>query len=214
MEKYRSISKKITMEIIYQVCAACSFFEIVFLWERQTYKSSSYSDWAFCHFWFRFQLWVSESEGGDGCRVCFSTFCLLQPEKYNINLKIRNLLLLFISWRNAVACIVFHDVIDILSIWTVLGVFVEEKHVCIAKMSACVQMMMNFTNQCNYFRHTVFRIHYIMAVLVFLKSLSLMFHSINFHFIEVKGEHIEAWAILYYITHLWVNSTFALCGHN
>lgn len=110
--------------------------------------------------------------------------------------------LLFISWWNAVACIVFYDVIDILSIWTVLGVFVEEKHVCIAKMSANVQMTTNFTDHCDYFRHTVFRIHYIMAVLVFLKSLSLMFHSINFHFIEVKGEHIEAWAILYYITHL------------
>lgn len=51
-------------------------------------------------------------------------------------------------------------------------------------------------------RHTVFKIHYIMAVLVFLKSLSLMFHAINFHFIEIKGEHVEAWAILYYIAHL------------
>jgi G protein-coupled receptor 107 len=29
-----------------------------------------------------------------------------------------------------------------------------------------------------------------------------MFHAINFHFIEIKGEHVEAWAILYYITHL------------
>lgn len=51
-------------------------------------------------------------------------------------------------------------------------------------------------------RHTVFKIHYIMAVLVFLKSLSLLFHAINFHFIQVKGEHVEAWAILFYITHL------------
>lgn len=53
-----------------------------------------------------------------------------------------------------------------------------------------------------FFRHIVFKIHYIMAVLVFLKSISLMFHSINFHFIDVKGEHVEAWAILFYITHL------------
>ncbi|KAG5676752.1 hypothetical protein PVAND_006561 [Polypedilum vanderplanki] len=51
-------------------------------------------------------------------------------------------------------------------------------------------------------KHPVFKIHYLMGVLVFLKSLNLMFHSINFHFIEIKGEHVETWAILYYITHL------------
>jgi hypothetical protein len=38
-------------------------------------------------------------------------------------------------------------------------------------------------------KHPVFKIHYLMGVLVFLKSLSLMFHSINFHFIEIKGEN-------------------------
>ncbi|GAB0092225.1 protein GPR107 [Sergentomyia squamirostris] len=51
-------------------------------------------------------------------------------------------------------------------------------------------------------KHPVFKIHYLMAVLVFLKSLSLFFHAINFHFIEIKGEHVAAWAILFYITHL------------
>jgi len=48
----------------------------------------------------------------------------------------------------------------------------------------------------------VFRIHWVMATLVYLKSLSLFFHGVNYHKIENFGHHIEAWAILYYITHL------------
>ncbi|KAK9500952.1 hypothetical protein O3M35_002109 [Rhynocoris fuscipes] len=51
-------------------------------------------------------------------------------------------------------------------------------------------------------KHAVYKIHYLMAALVYLKSLSLLFHAINFHFIETKGEHVAAWAILYYIAHL------------
>ncbi|GLG94300.1 hypothetical protein R5R35_002229 [Gryllus longicercus] len=51
-------------------------------------------------------------------------------------------------------------------------------------------------------RHPVYKIHYLMAVLVYLKSLSLLFHGINYHFIQTKGEHVAAWAILYYVAHL------------
>ena len=48
----------------------------------------------------------------------------------------------------------------------------------------------------------VFRIHWIMASLVFLKSLSLFFHGVNYNKIATHGIHVESWAILYYITHL------------
>jgi hypothetical protein len=48
----------------------------------------------------------------------------------------------------------------------------------------------------------VFRIHWIMAALVFLKSLSLFFHGVNYAKIAANGHHIETWAVLYYITHL------------
>ncbi|KAK3918604.1 Protein GPR107 [Frankliniella fusca] len=51
-------------------------------------------------------------------------------------------------------------------------------------------------------KHPVYKILYLMAVLVFLKSLSLLFHGINFHFIQTKGAHVAAWAILFYVTHL------------
>ncbi|KAI8431125.1 hypothetical protein MSG28_001175 [Choristoneura fumiferana] len=51
-------------------------------------------------------------------------------------------------------------------------------------------------------KHPVYRIHILMCVLVNLKSLSLAFHAINYYFIRTRGEHVTAWAILYYITHL------------
>ncbi|KAK4872430.1 hypothetical protein RN001_014459 [Aquatica leii] len=51
-------------------------------------------------------------------------------------------------------------------------------------------------------KHPVFKIHYLMAALVFLKALSLAFHGMNYHFIERLGVHLATWAVLYYIAHL------------
>uniref|UniRef100_A0A2P2HZ52 Protein GPR107-like n=1 Tax=Hirondellea gigas TaxID=1518452 RepID=A0A2P2HZ52_9CRUS len=51
-------------------------------------------------------------------------------------------------------------------------------------------------------KQPVFKIHYLMGVLVVMKSLSLLFHAINYHFIQIQGTHMEAWAVMYYIMHL------------
>ncbi|KAF7279732.1 protein GPR107 [Rhynchophorus ferrugineus] len=51
-------------------------------------------------------------------------------------------------------------------------------------------------------KHPVFKIHYMMAVLVFLKAVSLAFHGVNYHYIERLGFHLTTWAILFYIAHL------------
>ncbi|RZC33666.1 GPR107 [Asbolus verrucosus] len=51
-------------------------------------------------------------------------------------------------------------------------------------------------------RHPVFKIHYMMAVLVFLKAVSLAFHGVNYHYIERLGVHLATWAVLFYVAHL------------
>ncbi|XP_061576280.1 protein GPR108-like [Cololabis saira] len=65
-------------------------------------------------------------------------------------------------------------------------------------------------------RYSVFKIHWLMAALAFTKSTSLVFHSINYHFINTKGHPIEGWAVMYYITHLLKGAllfiTLALIG--
>ncbi|XP_060862331.1 protein GPR107 [Metopolophium dirhodum] len=50
--------------------------------------------------------------------------------------------------------------------------------------------------------YPVYKIHYLMALLVFLKAATLFFHGLNFHFIQVKGQHIATWAFVYYAIHL------------
>ncbi|XP_071802788.1 protein GPR107-like [Asterias amurensis] len=51
-------------------------------------------------------------------------------------------------------------------------------------------------------KEDVFKIHYLMFLLVVLKTLSLMFHAMDYHFIAVDGSPMEAFAILFYITYL------------
>uniref|UniRef100_A0A5S6QXR1 Lung seven transmembrane receptor n=1 Tax=Trichuris muris TaxID=70415 RepID=A0A5S6QXR1_TRIMR len=51
-------------------------------------------------------------------------------------------------------------------------------------------------------KENVYKIHILMAVLVLLKSMSVMLHGLNLHFIGVHGQQLEAWAVMYYILHL------------
>ncbi|KAK2816418.1 hypothetical protein Q7C36_022689 [Tachysurus vachellii] len=65
-------------------------------------------------------------------------------------------------------------------------------------------------------RADVFKIHWLMAALPFTKSLSLIFHAIDYYYISNQGFPIEGWAVVYYITHLLKGAllfiTIALIG--
>nr|XP_033816210.1 protein GPR107 isoform X2 [Geotrypetes seraphini] len=65
-------------------------------------------------------------------------------------------------------------------------------------------------------KHDVFKIHWLMAALPFTKSLSLVFHAIDYHYISSQGYPMEGWAVVYYIAHLLKGAllfiTIALIG--
>lgn len=49
-------------------------------------------------------------------------------------------------------------------------------------------------------KESAFKIHYLMTVLVFAKSCSLLFHGINYHYIALDGQPVVTWAYIYYAT--------------
>jgi len=52
------------------------------------------------------------------------------------------------------------------------------------------------------YRSWSFKIHWLMAGLVYFKSISVAFHAINYYYIGVEGLHVRTWAIIYYMLHL------------
>ncbi|XP_043971563.1 protein GPR108 isoform X3 [Gambusia affinis] len=87
-------------------------------------------------------------------------------------------------------------------------------YICMAGVFFAAAMLWVYTLMKH--RYSVFKIHWLMAALAFTKSTSLVFHSINYHFINIEGHPIEGWAVMYYITHLLKGAllfiTLALIG--
>lgn len=49
---------------------------------------------------------------------------------------------------------------------------------------------------------TLYKVHYLMLALVIVKTLSLVFHGIDYYYIEKKGTREEGWAATYYAINL------------
>ena len=47
-----------------------------------------------------------------------------------------------------------------------------------------------------------YKIHWLMAVLIFIKSISIAFHAVNFYYTGKEGFRVQSLAVLYYIIHL------------
>lgn len=57
-------------------------------------------------------------------------------------------------------------------------------------------------------KESTLKIHYLMTVLVFAKSCSLLFHGINYHYIALNGQPVVTWAYLYYATRSFKGALF------
>lgn len=57
-------------------------------------------------------------------------------------------------------------------------------------------------------KESTLKIHYLMTILVFAKSCSLLFHGINYHYIALNGQPVVTWAYLYYATRSFKGALF------
>uniref|UniRef100_A0A672KCJ4 Protein GPR107-like n=1 Tax=Sinocyclocheilus grahami TaxID=75366 RepID=A0A672KCJ4_SINGR len=107
------------------------------------------------------------------------------------------------------------------SIDFVLKHFLSAGEIPLPKLYICMSMFFFLIGTLwVYVLHThssdVYKIHWLMASLPFTKSLSLIFHAIDYYYISNQGFPIEGWAVVYYITHLLKGAllfiTIALIG--
>ena len=59
-----------------------------------------------------------------------------------------------------------------------------------------------FTILRNAEKAAVFKVHYLMLLVVGFKSLSLLVHAIDYHFINLTGHSHNTWGVLYYVTYV------------